>query len=226
MDREIAVIVPAHNEAARLGATLAGLARAFAGARILVGDDASADGTAAVARAGGAAVVTAESRLGKGGVATLVASAVLADPPRTVVLCDADLGSSAAELGPLVSALDRGEGDLAVAEFERRAGGGFGLAVGAARRVIADRTRGLRPRAPLSGQRALRAEHLPALLPFAPRFGMEVAMTIDAHQAGLRLVEVPLALEHRVTRRDAAGFVHRGRQLADVLRVARRPRGR
>ena len=113
-----------------------------------------------------------------------------------------------------------------MAEFERRAGGGFGLAVGAARRVIAARTGGLRPRAPLSGQRALRAEHLPALLPFAPRFGMEVAMTIDAHRAGLRLVEVPLALEHRATRRDAAGFAHRGRQLVDVLRVAPRPGGR
>ena len=39
-------------------------------------------------------------------------------------------------------------------------------------------------------------------------------MTIDAVRAGLRLEEVELDLEHRATGRDAAGFLHRGRQLA------------
>ena len=50
----IAVIVSAHNEVDRLRATLAGLNSAFPGARIVVGDDASDDGTAALARAGAA----------------------------------------------------------------------------------------------------------------------------------------------------------------------------
>lgn len=49
-------------------------------------------------------------------------------------------------------------------------------------------------------------------------------MAIDAHRAGLRLVE--LALEHRATGRDLPSFLHRGRQLVDVLRVARRAGGR
>ena len=44
-------------------------------------------------------------------------------------------------------------------------------------------------------------------------------MTVDAARAGLRLEEVELDLEHRATRRDAAGFLHRGRQLAHFLRV-------
>ena len=62
------------------------------------------------------------------------------------------------------------------------------------------------------------------MLPFAPGFGMETAMTIDALRAGLRLVEVELPLEHRATGRTPAGFLHRARQLRDVMRAARPPR--
>jgi hypothetical protein len=58
-----------------------------------------------------------------------------------------------------------------------------------------------------------------AVLPFAPRFGMEIGMTVDAHRAGFRVVEVELPLEHRATGRTAAGFLHRARQLKDFLRV-------
>ena len=42
-------------------------------------------------------------------------------------------------------------------------------------------------------------------------------MTVDALRAGLQLEEVELELEHRATVRDLAGFVHRGRQLRDLL---------
>ena len=59
----------------------------------------------------------------------------------------------------------------------------------------------------------------PLFIPFAHGFGMEIGMTVDAHRAGFRLVEVELDLEHRVTGRTAAGFVHRARQLADFARV-------
>jgi hypothetical protein len=48
---------------------------------------------------------------------------------------------------------------------------------------------------------------------------METAMDIDALRAGLSVVEVELDLEHRATGRTAAGFAHRGRQLADITRV-------
>ena len=49
-------------------------------------------------------------------------------------------------------------------------------------------------------------------------------MTIDAARAGLDVEEVELDLEHRATGRDLRGFVHRGRQLADLAarRAARR----
>ena len=44
-------------------------------------------------------------------------------------------------------------------------------------------------------------------------------MTIDAVRAGSRVVELELDLAHRATGRTLAGFVHRGRQLVDFVRV-------
>jgi Asp-tRNA(Asn)/Glu-tRNA(Gln) amidotransferase B subunit len=48
---------------------------------------------------------------------------------------------------------------------------------------------------------------------------MEIGMTVDAHRAGFRLVEVDLDLEHRSTGKTARGFAHRFRQLLDFTRV-------
>ena len=57
------------------------------------------------------------------------------------------------------------------------------------------------------------------MLPFAPAFGMEIGMTIDAARAGFRVVEVELDLAHRATGRTLRGFLHRVRQLVDFARV-------
>jgi hypothetical protein len=92
------------------------------------------------------------------------------------------------------------------------------LAVGFARWAIRRRC-GLRARAPISGQRAMREDLLADLLPFAPGFGMELGMTIDAVRAGYRVTEIELELAHRASGRTLAGFAHRGRQLVDFVRV-------
>jgi glucosyl-3-phosphoglycerate synthase len=134
------------------------------------------------------------------------------------VLCDGDLGDSAALLAPLADAVREGRAELAVAAFASRVGGGLGVAVGFARWAVRRRC-GLQLRAPMSGQRALRASALGDVLPFAGGFGMEVGMTIDAARAGHRVVEVELDLHHRATGRTMSGFVHRGRQLLDCLRA-------
>ncbi len=58
-----------------------------------------------------------------------------------------------------------------------------------------------------------------AVLPFAPGYGMETGMTIDAVRAGYRLEEYEIDLAHRATGRTLGGFVHRFRQLIDFGRV-------
>jgi glycosyltransferase involved in cell wall biosynthesis len=213
----LAVIVPSRNEADRLPETLLAVKEAFPNARILVADDASTDATPHVALQEGAELVRAPARLGKGGVANLAIERLRRDGALPdLVLCDGDLAASARQLPALVEAL--GDADLAVAAFARRKGGGFGIALGFAAWAIR-RLTGLEPVAPISGQRALTSRAAAAVTPFAPGFGMEIGMTVDAHRAGLRLVEVELDLEHRATGRTAPGFVHRARQLRDFLRV-------
>jgi len=224
------VIVAARNEADRIGETLQSLAEAFPGARLFVADDASRDGTSEIAISRGATVISRRRPHGKGGNMTAAAEAALSDPEAAdagdpvVLLCDGDLGSSAAALRGLVEAVERGNADLAIASFARREGGGFGIALGYAQRAIRELS-GFEAAAPISGQRAMRASLLRRLLPFAPGWGMETGMTIDAVRAGRRVVEVELPLAHRATGRTIGGFLHRAAQLRDFRR-ARRARAR
>ncbi|MEA2181680.1 MAG: hypothetical protein QOF69_865 [Solirubrobacteraceae bacterium] len=222
MDASTIVIVTAHEEADRLAGTLGALASAFPGAHVIVADDGSTDATSQIAAGAGADVVRSERAIGKGGAATLAARRVLSralepDPP-VFVLVDGDLAESAAQLPALAATVREGRADLAIAVFAARVGGGFGFAVGFAHRAIRKLT-GLDLQAPISGQRALSGPAFAVVVPFAPRFGMEIGMTVDAARAGFRIEEVQLDLTHRATGRTWRGFLHRGRQLLDFLAV-------
>jgi glycosyltransferase involved in cell wall biosynthesis len=219
---ETIVIVSAYDEADRLPATLAALAEAFPGARVLVADDGSGDSTPHVALQAGVELVRSPRTIGKGGATTVAAERVLAralepDPP-VIVLCDGDLGESARELPALAAAVREDELDLAIARFRVKVGGGFGFAVKFSRWATR-KLGGIELAAPISGQRALRGPVLPVVVPFAARFGMETGMNIDAARAGFRVGEVELDLAHRATGKTLRGFLHRLRQLADFVVV-------
>jgi glycosyltransferase involved in cell wall biosynthesis len=214
---ERVAVVAARNEADRIAATIGALRAAIPGVEVIVADDASEDGTGRVALAAGAQVVSRGRPHGKGDNMTAACRAALTDRPADaiVLLCDGDLGESAARLVPLVEAVEANECDLAIAAFAVKVGGGVGAAKGFARWAIA-RASGFRAREPISGQRAMRATTLDSLLPFAPRYGMETAMTIDAVRNGARVSEIEIDLSHRATGKTLAGFAHRGRQLRDI----------
>lgn len=224
----VVALVAARNEADRVGQTLRALSEAIPGVELVVADDASEDGTAEVAAAHGADVVSRVEPVGKGGnmaaaAAPLIDRAGGPDPP-VFLLCDGDLGDSAAQLAPLVGAVGAGECDLAIAAFRRRVGGGFGLALRYARWAIRRRC-GYEAGAPISGQRALSAAAMRAAFPFAAGYGMEIGITVDVVRAGLSVREIELELEHRATGKTLAGFAHRGRQLRDFTRVYAAKRG-
>jgi hypothetical protein len=199
------ILVAARDEADRIGETIAALRRDFPRSEIVVVDGNSADGTAERAEEAGAVVI----RLERGGKGEALSAAERAAPPGPLILCDADLRGS---LTPLA----RGSADLVVAAFTRRSGGGFGIAKRVARELIRLRT-GLVAREPLSGQRRVSARARAAAFPLAPGYGCELRMTIDVLRAGLDFEEIDIDLKHRETRRDLAGFAHRGRQLLDSL---------
>jgi hypothetical protein len=201
-----AVLIAARDEEGRVGKTVAALRAAFPGSAVIVADDGSRDGTAGEAEAAGAHVLSLPRR-GKGQALSL---AELEAPPGALLLADADLSG---DLRPLAN--DPADG-LVVAAFERRVGGGFGLAKGLARRLIRLRT-GYVAAEPLSGQRYLSREARAAAFPVAAGFGVETRMTVDVLLAALPVDERRLPLDHRATARDARGFAHRGRQLVDAL---------
>jgi glycosyl transferase family 2 len=201
----IAVLVAARDEEERIGATVEALRREFPGVEVLVADDGSRDGTADAAEAAGAVVL----RLPRRGKGQALSAAERAAPSGLLLLCDADLSGD-------VRLLTEAQADLAVGRFAERQAGGFGIAKRTAALLIRLRS-GFAAAEPLSGQRALSQEARAACFPVAPGFGAETRMTIDAVRAGLRVHEVELYVIHRPTGRDLRGFIHRGRQLRDLL---------
>lgn len=206
----VGAVVPAHNEADRVGESVRALLGTGRIDRVLVVDDGSEDGTAEVARAAGACVHRLARNRGKG---YALSEGIARSEGEIVLLADADLGSCAAKLSALIDAVEEGA-DLAIASF--RTSGGFGIAKRLARSSIRW-LGGKTMESPLSGQRAIARRALEALIPFPRGWGVEVAMTVRALWNGLTVVEVPLALEHRATGRSLAGFRHRGRQCLSVL---------
>jgi Glycosyl transferase family 2 len=205
VDEPLTILVAARDEEAVIGTTVARLRKAFPDAEVIVADDGSRDRTADIAEEAGALVL----RLPRRGKGQALSAAERAAPPGTLLLCDADLQGS-------LEVLLHGSGDLNVAAFAERVGGGFGLAKRVARGLI-ELLSGLEVREPLSGQRVLSAAARNACFPVAAGFGCEVRMTIDAARSGLRVLEIELPLGHRATGRDVAGFAHRARQLRDTV---------
>jgi hypothetical protein len=201
----LTILVAARDEEAAIGETVRSLRETFPQAEVLVADDGSRDGTAEVAEEAGATVL----RLRRRGKGQALSAAERAAPPGRLLLCDADLRG---DLRPMTA----GDGDVTIAIFAERRGGGFGIAKGAAQRLIRFLS-GFEAIEPLSGQRALSARARPILFPLAPGFGCETRMTIDAERGGLVVAEVELDLTHRATGRDARGFAHRARQLVDLV---------
>lgn len=207
-------LIAARDEAGRVGATVTAALAVPGVPRVVVADDGSCDATADEARSAGASVVALPRRVGKGDA--LNAALAEAGAARAYLLLDADLGASAAEAAALLAPVQSGDADMTVAVLPKPPGsGGFGLVLSLARWGIRHLT-GVEQRAPLSGQRALTAEALHLAGPFAPGFGAEVSLTVRALRAGARVVEVDVPMEHRATGRTARGFLHRGRQFADV----------
>jgi len=219
---------------------------------IIVVDDGSPDATAARAGEAGARVIRQSENRGKGAALTAGFREAKGD---ILVMLDGDVGQSGSEVIRLLQPVLDGSADMSIGvlttrtvgewgngemeEWERdpntstpqhpntptpKGQGGFGLVMALARWGM--RRAGCPAlRAPLSGQRAMTRALWERIGRFEPRFGAEMGLNLDAHVAGSRTVEVETNIGHRVTGRDWAGFVHRGRQFRDILRALFRRRG-
>lgn len=236
----VAAIIPAKDEADRIGATVAAARRLPGVDLVVVVDDGSTDTTAVLARAAGAEVLRHARNRGKAAAMATGAGWVAARERRQpapagvarhLLFVDADLQDSAANLYVLVTPVAAGDADMTIAVLppQRQPGGGHGFVVRLARGGI-QRLTGWTPTQPLSGMRCLTRPAFDAAVPLARGWGVEVGLSVDVLLAGLRVVEVPCELHHRVTGRDWRAQLHRARQYRDVWlalatrRVARFPR--
>lgn len=217
--KTISVIIPAYNEEDRIAATIQAIKSLSLANEIIVVNDGSRDKTSQRAKEQGIKVIDLKSNRGKGGAMNAAVVALDAD---IVVFIDADLGASAGEADKIINPVLHGQCDLCIAAFPPpRKKGGFGLVKGTAVKAI-KQVGNIEVSAPLSGQRAMTREVLQAVTPFAEAYGVELAMSVRALRAGFNLMEVPTTMSHNETGRDLRGFIHRGKQFFDVLKVINR----
>jgi len=212
----VTVVLPAYNEELRITETLRAVKSLSMVDEIIVVNDGSTDRTAEQVRDFGVTLINLPANQGKGGAMNGALPYINSD---IVVFLDADLGSSAKEAVKIIKVVEDGLCDLAIAAFPpptRK--GGFGLVKGTAAWAIR-RAGKMEVTAPLSGQRALTRRALEMLSPFDEDYGVELGMTIKALTLGLRVMEVPTTMTHKETGRDIKGFLHRGKQFLDVIRV-------
>jgi glycosyltransferase involved in cell wall biosynthesis len=225
---DTAVIIPAKDEADRIGATVTA-ALAIPGVDlVVVVDDGSFDDTGRVAKAAGARVVRHSRNRGKAAAMESGAEAVRLlddEASRHLLFLDADLAETAGAAAPLVEPVRAGSADMTIARFATRVKlGGHGLVVRLAREGI-KRASGWDAGQPLNGQRCLTRAAFEAARPLAHGFGVETGLTIDLVRKGFRVVEVEVDMAHRATGTDWHAQVHRARQFRDVaLAIAARER--
>jgi hypothetical protein len=223
---DVAVVIPARNEADRIQATVTAALGLPAVALVIVVDDGSKDATAATAQRTGAVVMRHARNRGKGSALETGAEAVALldqrehrDRPRHLLFLDADLGRTAAQAGPLTEPVLAGTADMTIAVFATTVKlGGHGLVVGLSGAGIR-RATGWQPAQPLNGQRCLTRAAFEAARPLARGWGVETAMTIDLLRQGLRITEVEVDLAHRATGTGMRAQLHRAHQLTDVARA-------
>lgn len=216
MGENVSVIIPAYNEQHRILNTLKGL-RGIAGIKeIIVVDDGSTDSTyQLLKKTPDITLIRNEKNKGKGNAVKRALSYVSSS---FVALLDADLCESASEVERLMDFIKPEEKKIIIGRLPAPAKkGGFGLV----RRVSGSGFYALTSRKAdtlLSGQRILPLDFLKSVdLPDG--FGLEFKITLEGVRQGFELLEVPVNMRHRETGRDLKGFIHRGRQCADIIKL-------
>lgn len=212
MSASLSIVIPAYNEAIRLGRSLGNvvdyLVKNAPDGELIVVDDGSTDNTAALAREAlentgtlRTSVISYKSNLGKG---RAVRIGLLASRGEVTLFSDADLSTPISETPKLVDPIVRGDYDVTFGSraLERgligvhqpwrreQAGRVFNLAVRLATGLPFWDTQ--------CGFKAFRMSVCRPLVESATvdRFGFDVELLYLAYRTGLRLKEVPVRWDH------------------------------
>lgn len=214
---DLTIIMPAHNEAGRVGAVVQEVRQRYPQAEVLVVDDASSDATAEEAAAAGAHVLRHPYNKGNGAA---VKTGLRHARGRLVLLMDADGQHDPADIAHLLAPL--GEYDLVVgardpasqASFLRRLGNGAfnRLATYLTGRPIPDLT---------SGFRAARREPMLEFIHLFPNgYSYPTTSTLAFLKAGYSVAFVPIQSARREGGKSGVRLLRDGlRFVLIILRI-------
>jgi glycosyltransferase involved in cell wall biosynthesis len=197
VDTRVAVIIPCHDEATTIGKVIADFARVLPEARIIVVDNASADGTADVARRAGADVVF-EARPGKG--AALGRGLREARSADYFVMVDGDDTYSVGDVRDMLIAARAGADMVVGTRHARAEDGAFRWSHSFGNRLFIVLVRilfGIRTQDLFSGYRVLTRRFLETAPLIAKRFEVEAELSLQARVQELRVAEVPVSYRPR-----------------------------
>ncbi|MFP4193209.1 MAG: TIGR04283 family arsenosugar biosynthesis glycosyltransferase [Candidatus Hydrogenedentota bacterium] len=204
---DIAVIIPALNEEAAIGAVLEGMPSWVR--TVVVADNGSTDQTAQIAQAHGAMVVY-EPRRGYG--AACLRGLNSAGEPDAVIFLDADMSTDLKDMAALMEPIAQGEADLVIGS--RTLGqvdkGSLTLPqrMGNALACCLIRLLWRHPYTDLGPFRAVRFDALQAMEMSDLDYGWTIQMQIRAIKSGLRVVEIPVGYHRRIGQSKISGTLH------------------
>lgn len=212
---DVSIIIPAFNEAERIGPVIEACLQSRLASEVLVVSDGSTDATVAVARSyEGVQVIDLETNLGKGGA--MVEGARRAHG-ETLCFVDADLENlTGAHVDSILAPVQSGQCDMCLGIFR---GGRFWSATG---QMIFPYISGQRA---IARDRFLRIPNLAEL-----RFGVEIAIHRYFKAQGLRVRRVVLPGVSNCYKEEKLGLVQgiraRQKMYGEMYRAATRTRRR
>lgn len=192
----LSIVLPAKNEAAAIGQTIAGIVALLPNAEVIVVNDGSTDGTEGAARAAGARVISHPYSKGNGAA---IKTGARAASGNVIVFMDADGQHDPADITALLARLDEGY-DMVVGA--RQAGSQASIGRGIANRFynrLATYMTGHKVADLTSGFRAVRAAKFREFLYLLPNgFSYPTTSTMAFFRAGYSVAYEPIHAAKRV----------------------------
>lgn len=213
----VSIVLPARNEASGLSALLPELVRLHPDAEVIVVDDGSSDGTAAIAQSHGLRVVSHPYSMGNGAAIKTGARVAKGD---LIVFLDADGQHDPEDIGRLLERLDQGyEMAVGARVAETHASHGRRVANTLYNRLASIMT-GHRIEDLTSGFRAVRARHFRKFLYLLPNgFSYPTTSTMAFFRSGLPVAYVPVRSHRREGESKIRWFRDGVRFLVIILKV-------